>query len=258
MSLEDLLQGYTWLSYGKKLKNRITKARYSGVIHEDYVKNRKMRLVRGKEGAIEEEAIVEFYLVVDEEDGLIVDAKFLAYGHSSIIAAADVACELVMGKVYLQASRITTDLLDAETKDRKQSEAFPQETYPFLNKVLGALDKACEKCTDIPVNEEYYSPLPSSEVTGDGYPGFEKLSFKERLGIIEKVLDDEIRPYIAMDGGGIQITSYEGNKLIVSYQGACTSCYSATGATLSAIQQLLKAKVDSNLMVEPDLEGLNF
>lgn len=259
MGLEDLLRGYTWLHYSRKLKDRIVLGRSAGYFTLEDAKARNMRLITGKEGGVEEEAVVCFYLLIDESDGVIADARFQAYGHTALIGAADSLCALAIGKNYVQAERISFDLLEQELKGKNTPEPFPPEAVPYVHLALSALSAACEECYDIPVTEEYMaSPLPLSEISGEGYPGWEHLAFKEKLSVIEKVLDEDIRPYIAMDAGGIQVIGFENNVVKISYQGTCTSCYSATGATLSAIQQLLRAKISPELSVEPDLENLEF
>jgi len=46
----------------------------------------------------------------------------------------------------------------------------------------------------------------------------------------------------------------EDREVIISYQGNCTSCYSAVGATLSYIQKVFRAQVHPDIVVIPDLE----
>jgi Fe-S cluster biogenesis protein NfuA len=67
-----------------------------------------------------------------------------------------------------------------------------------------------------------------------------------RLRRINEVLDTQIRPGLAMDGGGIQIIGLEENVLKIRYQGACGSCPSSLYGTMMAIENMLRA-------VEPDL-----
>ena len=75
----------------------------------------------------------------------------------------------------------------------------------------------------------------------------------------EKTIDEEIQPYIAMDGGGIEILEFnEDHRLIIRYEGSCTSCYSAIGGTLSAIQNILRTKLDPKIEVVPDPSSLDF
>jgi NFU1 iron-sulfur cluster scaffold homolog, mitochondrial len=68
---------------------------------------------------------------------------------------------------------------------------------------------------------------------------------------INQVLDENIRPALANDGGGLEIVGFEGNVLSIRYQGACGGCPSSTSGTLNAIQNLLQRLVDENIRVEP-------
>ena len=71
----------------------------------------------------------------------------------------------------------------------------------------------------------------------------------EILAQINQVLDENIRPALAGDGGGLEVLDYSDYILTVHYQGACGSCPSATAGTLAAIQNLLQRMVDSRIQV---------
>jgi Fe-S cluster biogenesis protein NfuA len=69
------------------------------------------------------------------------------------------------------------------------------------------------------------------------------------LARINSLLDDRVRPALAGDGGGLQVMGMEGKTLFIRYQGACGSCPSSTAGTLMAIQNLLQAEIDEELVV---------
>lgn len=71
----------------------------------------------------------------------------------------------------------------------------------------------------------------------------------ELMQRINSLLDDRVRPALANDGGGLQIMGLEGKTLFIRYQGACGSCPSSTAGTLMAIQNLLQAEIDDELVV---------
>src|SRR6202167_706892 len=52
---------------------------------------------------------------------------------------------------------------------------------------------------------------------------------------INAILDSTIRPGLQMDGGDLQVVSFDGINLTVSYQGACGSCPSSTMGTIRAM-----------------------
>lgn len=261
MSLQTLTQSFPWSRYSKKLIAKIDKPRCGGFFAKSQSEERGMRLAIGKEGSYEDGNFICLYWLVDPDDGIIVDARFQAYGQSALIGAAEIACELVIGKNYDQARRIGADLIDKQVRDRPDEPAFPNETSPHLNIVLEAIDHAAESCTDISLAPNYVAPpapLDIGEVLEGGYPGWETLSKGQKLSLIEEIIARDIRPYIELDAGGIKILDLlNGNEVHIAYQGSCTSCFSATGTTLSFIQQVLRGKVHPSLVVVPDLSNLH-
>ena len=78
---------------------------------------------------------------------------------------------------------------------------------------------------------------------------FQNCNLKEKILIIEAVLDQAIRPALANDGGGIDVLGIEGNVINVHYQGACGTCPSSTTGTLSYIETFLKDTLHRDLTV---------
>lgn len=249
---------YPWASYSKKLSSRIDNPQFAGFFIPDDTFGRGVRLVIGREGTIAEGNCVTLYWLVDESDGVIADIRYQAFGASALIGALEAACQLLLRKNYNQAKRISTDLIDREMRDKPDVEAFPREVYGHLNLVLAAIENAADQCTDIPFDEVYVaSPLHPGHESGGLYPGWEGLAKKEKIFVIEEVIQKEIRPYIELDAGGIQIIDLsDQHELTIAYQGSCTTCYSATGSTLNAIQQILQARVHPSIYVTPDASFL--
>lgn len=262
MGLKTLTTSFPWNRYSKKLTAKIDNPRCVGFFSKEESEARNMRLVESTEGRIEDGNAIRFYWLVDKEDGIIVDAKFQVFGQSALIGAAEAACDLLVGKNYDQAKRISADLIDKQLRDRSEEPAFPKETFPHLNLVLSAIDAAADQCTDIPFADTYVAPpVPTDmgEVREGGYPDWDKLTLKKKLAVIEQVLDQDIRPYIALDAGGVSVLNLLNDReVIIAYQGTCTSCYSSVGTTLSYIQQILKAKVHPDITVVPDLNDSMF
>ncbi len=259
MSQKKFFTPFPWHSYSKKLISRIENPKFAGFFTPQEAEARQLRLVIGREGEIAEGHILEIHLLVDESDGIIADAKFQAFGTSALIGAAEAACDVLLGKNYDQAKRISADLIDRQLRDKPDVEAFPPETAAYLNIALSAIEKAAEQCVGIPFVEAYSAPPLSFDLATTGpYPGWKELHTKEKIALIEEIIDKEIRPYIELDAGGIQILNLIDDKeLIIAYQGACTSCHSATGATLNAIQQILQSRIDPEIIVTPDLSFLH-
>ena len=104
----------------------------------------------------------------------------------------------------------------------------------------------------------HYDALDEKEVTADKpetildkfhKEDFQDCNVKEKMLIIEAVLDQAIRPALANDGGGIDVLGIEGNVINVHYQGACGTCPSSTTGTLSYIETFLKDTLHHDLTV---------
>jgi NifU-like protein len=252
-------RSFPWTRYSKKLAQKIENPRHGGFFTEEESKERGMRLVVGILGHITDGNQVALYLLVDESDGVIADAKFQVFGQSALIGAAESACEILIRKNYDQARKLTADLIDRQARDKSDQPAFPEETYPHLNLVIDAIEDAAQQCVDIPLAGAYTAtPIESMPEEGSGYPGWSLLSKEEKIQVIEGVIATEIRPYIELDAGGVQVLDLvDEREVIIAYQGACTSCHSATGTTLSAIQGILRSRVAADLVIIPDASFLS-
>jgi Fe-S cluster biogenesis protein NfuA len=72
----------------------------------------------------------------------------------------------------------------------------------------------------------------------------------EKVRRIEAVLDAQVRPALASDGGGIDLVDLKGDELYVQYHGACGSCSSSVGGTLNFIQDSLNNHLGTQLAIK--------
>ena len=75
------------------------------------------------------------------------------------------------------------------------------------------------------------------------------LSDDPKIAEINAILDDRIRPFLASDGGWLEIVSLEDNVLKIRYEGACGSCPSSLTGTLMAIENMIKTEIDPEIEV---------
>jgi len=84
---------------------------------------------------------------------------------------------------------------------------------------------------------------------------FGKMSIVQKLKAVEKVIDDNIRQMLIMDGGDMEVLDIkengENHDIYIRYLGACNGCASADTGTLFAIENILKEKLDTNIRVLP-------
>ncbi|MEP6703895.1 MAG: NifU family protein, partial [Acidobacteriota bacterium] len=70
-----------------------------------------------------------------------------------------------------------------------------------------------------------------------------------KLREIEAILDERIRPYLAGDGGWLEVVDLTDNTLHIRYEGACGSCPSSLTGTLMAIENMIKEEIDPEIAV---------
>lgn len=97
---------------------------------------------------------------------------------------------------------------------------------------------------DVAASAPAESPAPQQWADG---AEFETLAQADRLALINRVLDEDIRSYLAGDGGGLQVLGLDDHVLRVHYQGACGSCPTSTAGTLRAIESLLRERLSGRI-----------
>lgn len=67
---------------------------------------------------------------------------------------------------------------------------------------------------------------------------------------IQKFLDDEVRPAVAMDGGDVTLDRFEAGIAYLSMQGACSGCPSSSMTLKMGIETKLKAAIPEVIEVQ--------
>lgn len=86
---------------------------------------------------------------------------------------------------------------------------------------------------DLPVYEGEIPEAPKNE------------NDSEEVQVIRSILDSEIRPAVAMDGGDITFERYEDGVLYLHMKGACSGCPSSTATLRMGIETRLREAVPS-------------
>jgi NifU-like protein len=247
---------FFWDSYSKKLKKRILSPKFAGYFSKKMKLDENIRMVKVTEGDKKQGCLISFYWLVDETNGVIVDARFQIFGPSFLIGAAEVICELVLKKNYVQASNINVDLVETYARDIKENKAFPTQAQAYIILAVSTVSQAVSKCMDISIIEDEkqdaYQGFSQEEY--NEYPNWHIKSKKEKLKIIEEILEEHIQPYVELDGGGVKVLDLNNEKeVLISYLGACTHCPASTGSTLNSIQEVLRMHVHRELIVIPEV-----
>ena len=84
---------------------------------------------------------------------------------------------------------------------------------------------------------------------------FKDMTIVQKIKAVDKVVDDNIRQMLVMDGGDMEILDIKENgeniDIYIRYLGACSGCASSSTGTLFAIENILKEKLDPNIRVLP-------
>jgi len=107
--------------------------------------------------------------------------------------------------------------------------------------------------------EEYEKEKMAAAATigneGGGAGSFKEMTIVQKIKAVDKVIDENIRQMLIMDGGDMEILDIKENgehiDIYIRYLGACSGCASSATGTLFAIENILKEKLDPNIRVLP-------
>jgi NifU-like protein len=89
---------------------------------------------------------------------------------------------------------------------------------------------------------------PAKEIPNSGQK--RPLTNVQKIALIQKVLDEEVRPVLIADGGDVELYDVDGDIVKVVLQGACGSCSSSTATLKIAIESRLRDRISPSLVVE--------
>ena len=109
----------------------------------------------------------------------------------------------------------------------------------------------CESCHD--KIEAILNQILKEEKSPIEIPAVSKpapLTNLRKMKLIEETLEREIRPALKADGGDIDLIDIEGNKVLVSLRGACSSCRAAEVTLKQYVETKFKEFVSPEIFVE--------
>jgi len=102
--------------------------------------------------------------------------------------------------------------------------------------------------------KEKMAKAAEASAAGNDIP-FKEMTIVQKIKAVDKVIDDNIRQMLIMDGGDMEILDIKENgehiDIYIRYLGACSGCAASSTGTLFAIENVLKEKLDSNIRVLP-------
>lgn len=78
----------------------------------------------------------------------------------------------------------------------------------------------------------------------------QRLTNIQKMKLIEKTLEREIKPALQADGGDIELVDIDGNTVLVALRGTCAACAAAPVTLKQYVEQKLRELVSPDLTVE--------
>ena len=113
-----------------------------------------------------------------------------------------------------------------------------------FTKAGGACGDCREQIQDI-LDEERGAAKSFTEIK----PVTRPMSNIQRMQNVMRVLDEDIRPRLAQDGGDIELVDMEGTKVVVAMRGACSSCRASQLTIKNLVEKTLREQVDPAINV---------
>jgi NifU-like protein len=241
--------------FSRKIESLAASPRHRGAFFTEDATAKDLALVTAKYKDI------KVYWLVDPQSDLIYDAKFFSYGGPVSMAMGEILSSLVRGMKVDTACETPIEEVESLLRDEPNTPATAQpmetafanlpmllatarESYPSA-KALALASLQLKQATTVDPRRGYESAT-EADAAWLAKPK------QEQLDQIELVLNNDIRPGLNMDGGDLQVLDLEdGRKLSVRYEGACGSCGSSVGATLSFIEDTMRRQLFGGMQVTP-------
>jgi NifU-like protein len=149
-------------------------------------------------------------------------------------------------------------ITDAKIKKAvAQNNLFSAEQVTNYVKAGGGCGSCLTKIDDIirevkqeAANKNLYSYMAKAKTEIPGSEPQRPLTTVQKIALIQKVLDEEVRPVLIADGGDVELYDVEGDKIKVILKGACGSCSSSTATLKIAIEARLRDRISKEIIVE--------
>jgi NifU-like protein len=80
-----------------------------------------------------------------------------------------------------------------------------------------------------------------------------RLTNLQKIAMVQKALDEDIRPALQADGGDLELVDIDGSRVVVRLTGACAGCPGAHVTLKRWVEARLQELVASELVVEEDV-----
>ncbi|MDH4183505.1 MAG: NifU family protein [Nitrospinota bacterium] len=228
-----------------KLKEYGKNPAHRGIFFQEEASAKGLAFLTAKVGDM------KIFWLLDPVDETVVNAKFFTYGGPDSLALGEAISVLAEGSSIQRAFAISGEdvaatLADANYYPFNKRDLMSQTDYLIammrqdhplaLAKLAMALkmDGAGKASSDVELSQE-----------DEKWLGMPK---SEQIAMIERVIDNEIRGALQVDGGDIEIVDIKnGWDIYAEFKGACTSCSASVGSTFLVVENVIKNKLNQKL-----------
>ena len=195
----------------------------------------------------------------DKDAEMFTEMSYQVKGPSFMIALLEGLAELIIDVKVQKVARLRVDdILEqvsayelAMDYDDQDITDFIRYLSRFGNELIDAYFQLFEELVGV----MYTTPEALANYSAEGsrlIEDFFQLEKKAQINLIDEVMEQDIRPYVALDDGNVKVKDLTKNGVIlIQYEGNCTSCHAAGSTTLSAITEILRSKIHPDLQVLP-------
>lgn len=216
---------------------RLGDLRRVGTLSQVDANARDGRLIATSHGASHGKDHIDLTVIVGADER-IVDVKYRSLASGLDLVAFDIVAELMTGCAADDLAAIDGAACARWLQEHGEQPAhipaeLQERTFPVLTKLAVAMRGGAAE------EDGEAEAAPAKLSTASQLP-WEDIGLFEKVRRVEEVLDGQVRPMLATDGGGIELVDLRDNELVVQYNGACGSCSSSIGGTMMFIEDTLQ------------------
>ena len=239
--------------FSLNFEEKATAIKHRGAYYQEDASEKGMALLEAKFKD------TKLYWLVDLKEDRIFSARFFAYGGKLSLVIGETLCTMVEGLTVDEACSLLKTDVEAKLRDEPEVPAVPESKMKAFDTVEELLKIAKEQypsakgvaIASASIDKADFQSTAELNLVAQAWLGLTK---EEQKAQIDIVLDEYIRPALMNDGGNVQVLDVtDGEKILVQYQGACGSCGSSLGATLSFMESTLRKHIYNELNVVPQM-----
>jgi NifU-like protein len=218
---------------------RLEDLRFVGALTQVDANARDAELRSTSHGADAARDRIELTVLV--ADGKILDAKYRSLATGGELVLYDLMAEAIVGLSLDEAAALTVGAVRGRLgEDAPAHPLGDDQAFPILLKAAGGTPPAPTAAPGAAAEDAGEAKVASAM-------DWDQVGLFEKVRRIETVLDDQVRPMLATDGGGIELVDLREQDLVVQYNGACGSCSSSIGGTMVFIEDTLEGALGIRL-----------